>query len=293
MSKIIKREPSIHITQGKLEKILFEILDTEESTVSWNYKKLATDILKRASKYTLNNRAVTVSNDKLDKKVKQLVKASENDANMLANLIFHIRRRKTKLYTKTKVDKDSKDYGALKELTAICINFCNTFNLEKREGFLKYLELSIPKITSSLNFIGKLVNMEEKVYSIMEAENFILEDEDKNETKDIHNLYCKLIAEQNGLTLSYDKDPTIYKYFIDVRRLTDELDIPADIFIKAQFEGLTWASAYPEPSQLVGDKAMSRLSKYMFENKIKASNHKTSEQSFTDKLKLLKNANRD
>lgn len=288
-----KRQPSIHITQSKLEKILFEIMDVESSPVNWNYKKLATEILKKASKQPLNSRSVSVSNDKLDKKVKQLVKASESDAMILSNLIYHMRRKKGGIYTKTKVDANSKEYGALKELTAICIEFCNTFQLEKRAGFIKYLELAIPKITSSLNFTSKLVNLAEKVYSIMEAEIIILEDEDSSETRDIYNTYCKLISEQNGLIINYDKDPTIYKHFVDVRKFTDEIDIPADIFLKAQFHGLTWASSYPEPNQLTGDKAMSRLSKYMFENKIKASTHKTGEESFTDKLKKLRDANRD
>lgn len=286
-----KREPSIHITESKLAKILFDLMDVEGSPVNWNYKKLAEDIVKRSQKFSLNSRSLSVSNDKLDKKVKQLVKASESDAMMLSNLIYHIRRSKTKLYTKTKVEPDSKEYGALKELTAICIEFCNTFELEKKEGFIKYLNIAIPKISSSLNFTGKLVNLAEKVYSIMEAEKLILEDEDSSETKEIYNIYSKLIAEQNGLIINYDKDPTIYKHFIEVRRLTDEIDIPSDIYIKAQFHGLMWTDSYPEPQHLVGDKAMARLSKYMYENKIKASTHKSNTESFADKLKKLKDGN--
>lgn len=286
-----KREPSIHITESKLAKILFDILDVEGSPINCDFKGLAKEILKRSQKFNINTRSLTISNDKLDKKVKQLVKASESDSQMLANLIYHVRRSKTKLYTKTKIDQDSKEWGALKELTAICIEFCNTFGLEKRAGFLKYLELSVPKISSSLNFTHKLVSMAEKVYSIMEAEIFILEDEDSSETKDIYNMYCNMIAEQNGLVLNYDKDPTVYKYFVEVRRLTDEIDIPSDIYIKAQFHGLMWADSYPEPKHLIGDTAMSRLSKYMYENKIKASTHKTETESFADKLKRLKDGN--
>ena len=283
------RKPSIHITESKLAKLLQEVLEVEGSPIVYPYKDIAKEIVRLAQPHSLINRTLTVSNDKLDKKVTQLVKASTSDTQLLANLIYHIRRRKTKHYTQMKVDPNSREYGQLKELTNICIGFCNDFGFSKREGFIKYLELSIPKINSSLNFINKLVNMAEKVYSTQEAINIILEDKNSKETREIYDLYSKLIIEQNGLNPNYDKDPTLYKYFVDVREKTDELDIPADIYIKAQFHGLLWTDSYPEPQHLIGDKAIARLSKYMYENKIKVKQQNAKKDlSYADKLKALK-----
>lgn len=277
------REPSIHVKEKDLIKILEDI---DYGVHSPEY--IAKEITRRAKSKTLNNRSVSVSNNKLDRDIKTLIKSSESDSMLLANLIYHIRRRKTKLYTSKKIDKDSKEYTQLKELTKVCVEFCNTFNFDKKEGFTKYLELAIPKITSSLNYVQKLINMAEKIYQLQEAQLVIDSDENSNETRNIHDEYVGLIATKTGLTNDYTNNPIIYCKFIEVREITDKLDIPVDIFIKAQFHGLSWTDSFPEPHQLVGEKAIERLNKYMYENKIRTSKQNTKEDKGKNVLLNLK-----
>ena len=140
------REPSIHITEKKLAEILSELfseLPVEDN--AWD--NFAKEISKRAKNHSLGKRSVSISNAKMERDIKTLLKSSESDAALLSNLIFHIRRRRTKLYTNKQIEKGTKEYTQLKELTKVCVDFCNTFGFNKKQGFTKYLELAIPKIS--------------------------------------------------------------------------------------------------------------------------------------------------
>ena len=278
------REPSIHIK----EKDLIGILEIVLSDMDLDIMAIAQDITRRAKSKTLYNRGVSVSNNKLDNKVKTLLKASESDTNLLSNLIYYIRRRKSKLYTTKKIEKCSSEYTQLKELTKVCIEFCNTFNLSKKEGFTRYLELAIPKISSSLRFVLKLINMADTIFQLQEAQLLIDNDTDKVETKLAHDTYVNLIATKTGILNSYIDNPMTYCKFIEVKDITDKLDIPVDIYIKAQFAGLNWTDSFPEPAQLVGDKAIGRLNKYMYENKISTSSNNTEKDNKKNVLLNLK-----
>lgn len=262
------RKPSIHITENQLAVILRDIFE-DLPIANKGFNELAREIARRAKSKTLVNRSVSISNDKLERKIKTVLKASDSDTDMLANLIYHMRRRKTKLYTTKKIDKDSKDYPHLKELAKICIDFCNTFGFEKRKGFINYLEIAVPKISSSMNYINKLVNLAEKVYQIQEAKILISEDDDKEFTQKIHDTYIKLIGDISGIYNKKDSDPTQYVKFIEVKEAIKDSQVSIGTYLEAQFARLSWTDSFPEPNQLVGDNAISRLNKYLYENKIK------------------------
>ena len=284
----MKRIPSIHITEEELAEILNQGFRFPPHKIDWY--DVAKYVVERAKTKSLNNRSVSVSNNKLERDIKNLIKASDSDASLLSNLIYHIRRRKTKLYTTKRIEKGTKEYTQLKELTKVCVDFCNTFNLSKKAGFTTYLELAIPKISSSLNYVNKLVNMAEKIYQIQEAKQLIENDSNKSETKNIHDLYVGLIATKTGITNDYTTNPIIYCKFIEIREVTDRLDIPVDIYIKAQFNALSWTDSFPEPNQLVGDKAIERLNKYMYENKLSSvNNNKDDSKKGKNILLKLKN----
>jgi len=264
------RKPSIHITESHLAVILRDIFE-DLPIANKGFNELAKEIARRAKAKTLVNRSVSISNDKLERKINMVLKASDSDTDMLANLIYHMRRRKSKLYTTKKIDKESKDYPHLKELAKVCLDFCNTFGFDKRKGFLAYLEIAIPKINSSLNYINKLVNLAEKVYQTQEAINLIAEDDDKDFTLKIHDTYMQTIGDITGIYNTKHKDPIAYSKFIEVKEAIKESKVSIDLYLKAQFQGLSWTDNFPEPNQLVGDNAISRLNKYLYENKVKIS----------------------
>lgn len=79
------RDPSIHITESKLAKILSEVFEDLSLTV--NYQKLAKDIVKRSKNSQLTNRKLVVSNEKLFKKATTVVKSNVGDVELLNTLI--------------------------------------------------------------------------------------------------------------------------------------------------------------------------------------------------------------
>ena len=93
----MKRIPSIHITEEELAEILNQGFRFPPHKIDWY--DVAKYVVERAKTKSLNNRSVSVSNNKLERDIKNLIKASDSDASLLSNLIYHIRRRKTKLYT--------------------------------------------------------------------------------------------------------------------------------------------------------------------------------------------------
>ena len=77
----MRRKPSIHITEDRLSKILMELF--EPCGIKRNWKELAKQISIISKKDTLISRSVTISNDKLDKKVNTLLKAKETDSDLV------------------------------------------------------------------------------------------------------------------------------------------------------------------------------------------------------------------
>ena len=67
------------------------------------------------------------------------------DADLLAQLIYATRKRmKHRGISPTEVG--SKEWGVLKEITAHALDFANEFNLQRRYGFLKYVEVALAKM---------------------------------------------------------------------------------------------------------------------------------------------------
>lgn len=283
------RQPSLHITEKELVQVLKKI-KAAYNLSNITEKELAALLLTQAKNKSCNNRNIVISNDKLEKKAKTILKSSKGDAVLLAGIIYNFRMKKRHRGI-TRIDQDSRDWSQLKNLVTVCIQFCNDFGLEKRKGFIKYIELGFTKITSTRQYISKLVNMSETIANEYDAILTIQEDDNAGETRDIHDYYTSLIAQRTGITESYLNNPIKYLNFKKVGEITDSIDIPFEIYITAQFEGLAWASSYPDPNQLTGDKARERLNKYLFENKIRkgTSAKQASSNSLKDALMKLKN----
>ena len=60
------REPSIHIKESDLLKVLEDIIPEHLLDINW----LAKEISRRAKPKSLNNRSVSVSNNKLERDIK-------------------------------------------------------------------------------------------------------------------------------------------------------------------------------------------------------------------------------
>lgn len=262
------RDPSIHITESQLALVLKGLLYVDKSPIEWDYNKLAQAIVYHSKSLSANHRVIIVSNNKLEKKANIILSASKKDAVLLADIIYYIRRKKRHRGI-TKLDQSHKDWGQLKKLTKCCIEFCNEFQIKRRQGFIIYIQMGLDNISSLRSYINKMINMQERISTDYEYVKILEDDDEPRETLKIHDLYVSMISNKTGIPENYTKNPKKYINFLKIRKITDEMDIPIDIYLKAQFFGLAWADSYPEPLQLVGDKAIERLNKYMFKNKLK------------------------
>lgn len=282
------RQPSIHITEKQLALVIEKVFDLYPKDA----KEKAIEILKLTQGKQLTNRKISVSNDKLMKQATKVIKANKGDVDQLNQLIFYIRKTKSKLYIREKFKPDSNDYKQLKELANICNQFCTQFNFNKKEGYTNYLMECIPHISSSLNYVGKLINMAEKVFNNYENKELVSKDTNPKLTKTIIEYYIKLIIRKTGIPPLNMDNPVNYVKFIKVREKIEQLDIGYEDFIDAQFEGLAWTDNYPEPGQLINDKAIERLNKYIYKHNIKVKADEASRDAIMkERLNKLKHGN--
>ena len=254
------RQPSIHINEEDLAKILKRVGIKKPKTT-------AKEIVYHARNKTLTNRSVTISNEFVKKKANQALQSSKGDVEMLANLILTVRRQMRHRGVKP-LSPASRDWGALKELVPLVVEFCNNFNLPKREGFIEYIKTGFERISSFYNYVSKLKEMSESIHNIYESVDIINKDDDKELTQRIYYYYETSISRITGMSIPKYKKPENYVYFIKVKQIVSELGLSHKDYIDAQFSALQWRNGFPEPVQLVSEKAMEYLNKYLYEKNI-------------------------
>lgn len=268
------RKPSIHIDIDTFSSILEKLGKVDSSNLE--------EFFVLARRKPLNNRSITISNDKLKKEAIRICQSSKGDAFIMADIIY-ASRIKLKHRGIKKIKPDSREWLQLKELTKLANQFCKDFDLPTREGFIKYIEIGFSKISSFRVYLSKLISMYEVICREYEAMLNMNEDDDKEATLELHNIFVNTIADKTGLYERYDNKPDKMVAFYKARLLADELGVDYDTFIEAQFEALDWCNGIPAPDSLYGDKAKERLNKYLYQNHI--SLETKSKKSFWESLK--------
>lgn len=256
------REPSIHITKSQFE----EILNTLEVD---NFPVEAFFVIAR--KEAINHRAVLVSNHKNTKRVNNILLASKGDAALVADILYATRIKLKHRGVRKINESNSREWANCKKLAEVCNTFCEDFNLDTREGFIKYIETGLKRMTDYRNVMQRLLSMQENITNQVEAELELKEDKDPGFTKDIHDEFIKRVASVTGIYESYEHQPEKYVHFLRIHNLMDEKDWNVFQFLDAQFEALAWCNGLPEPSQMYNDKAIERYNKYLYKNKGKQS----------------------
>lgn len=254
------REPSIHITKSQFE----EILNTLEVD---NFPVEAFFVIAR--KEAINHRAVLVSNNKNTKKVSNILLASKGDAALVADILYATRIKLKHRGVRKINESNTREWALCKKLAEICNTFCEDFKFDTREGFIKYIETGLKRMTDYRNVMQRLISMQENITNQVEAELELKEDKDPGFTKDIHDEFIKRVASVTGIYESYEHQPEKYVHFLRIHNLMDEKDWNVFQFLDAQFEALAWCNGLPEPSQMYNDKAIERYNKYLYKNKNK------------------------
>jgi hypothetical protein len=258
----------LHIREDALAQILEKVLYVEDSALKWDFKGLAREIVKHGTTHTPTNRSITITNEKLYDKVRRLNSAPRNLTSDFINILHHVRKKHNR-YVKAIMPKPgSNDYNLLKEVAIDAENFCKQFNLKQREGFIIYCDMAIVRMKKFAYY--KMKNMYEGICNAYTASQALKDNPDADKVNRICHYYNQQILTRTGVLLfDYRDNPEKYQYFIMVLKECNRLKIPSKIYMDAQFSAFEFRGRYPEPEQLVGDKALLRVQQYMAENEIK------------------------
>src|SRR5690554_4459372 len=125
------RQPSLHIKEVDLAKILKELLSVKGSPIDINAADLAKEICIRGRKYQITIRYIQTTNEKDRKRTRTMVKSSSEDAYLFCQLLVNIRKR-LKHRGINIIKEGSREWVSIKETTKLAVDFCNDFNLDKR-----------------------------------------------------------------------------------------------------------------------------------------------------------------
>lgn len=253
------REPSIHITKSQFE----EILNTLEVD---NFPVEAFFVIAR--KEAINHRAVLVSNNKNTKRVNNILLASKGDAALVADILYATRIKLKHRGVRKINESNSREWANCKKLAEICNTFCEDFKLDTREGFIKYIETGLKRMTDYRNVMQRLISMQDNITHQVDAE-IELQYSDSKLTKEIHDYFIGKIAKATGIYESYENQPEKYVHFAKVGEFLKEEGWDYKTFIDAQFESLAWCNGLPDIAQMYTDKAIERYNKYLYKNKNK------------------------
>mgnify|MGYP000375025774 CR=1 FL=1 len=278
----MKREPSIHITRTQL-KSLFNRFGVDVSV---------DDFLAYAKKTALNSRSILVSSKQIDKKVNNILLADTGDAYLVADIIYATRIKLKHRGVRKINETQQREWTNCKKLAQICNIFCKDFQLETREGFIKYIKIGISKMNNARNLVQRLISMQEVITEtyVAQKEYMELSSKDKKIIKDMHDYYVKKIADKTGILESFEKDMDKYQYFIQLYHFLKDRDWLPNYpdYITAQFEGLSWCNGIPELSSLTNDKSIARYNKYLYKfmgKESESDEEEGGEGSLWDKIK--------
>jgi hypothetical protein len=243
-----------------------ELIGKQRHGVVYSSSVMVNKIFLMAKPYSILSRKVNVTSDRIEKKAKRLLSSSRVDADLFAQLVYAI-RKKRKHRGISPIKPGGRDWDLVKEITASALGFCEEFELYKREGFIRYIEIGISKM-AKFN-INKFPNLYEAICETHLAMDEISKDENPNSTKEMYDYYISHIAEHTGIFENLQELPEKYVWFVRARVEADKIKVPGIVYIKAQFSGLDFAKGIPHPIQLVGPKAIDRVNRYSYKRNFK------------------------
>lgn len=226
----------------------------------------ANRILNKGKSFSANSRGVYVSNDKIEKKVIKMKLAGRSDTSVFAQTLSLVRQQFKHRGIKL-IRVGDKDWLSLKEVCKMATEFCNEFGLHVNKGYKEYIQLGMKMMKNFSVF--KFKSLHSSICNQYEAIQKIAQDKTPEITKQCHLIYLGLISEKTGYAQGYEDNPEKYQYFVQAKEEAKKYGVSQKVYFKAQFDGLEWVNAIPDPAQLVGAKAIERLQKYAFTHKIR------------------------
>jgi hypothetical protein len=265
------REPSIHIPRTALNDLIESWFDSQG--IGKSSESLVEYLFKNGSRFNLIHRKKLDNYSGTKRKSYQLQSSTAQDAHLFAGLLKKLREQRRHRGVSTIVE-GSKDWGLIKECTSKAVGFINDYQLEKREGFIIYLELYLSYIDnnrSKFNING-IPSKHGMLCDMYEAKKEIEQDPNVNDTVSAHLAYCAAVSEKTGIPINYQKDTLKYVYFVYAVKLAKQYGLTPKEYIRAQFQTLDWTNGIPAPAQLITKNAEERTVRWMAQHGIKKSN---------------------
>lgn len=262
------REPSVHITKSTFDQLL------EEMGIEMDSKAF----FKRARNYSVPSRSVLKGNNQKNrKKLAQIQSSSIADTSLLADIIYYI-RIKMKHQGVTKINPATSQWRYLKELAAKVNDYCQNFNLNKREGYIDFVTRGMrlfqeTKRKSMQSPVTYLNSNFERIFDAAKGEWELKHDDNPEGTEELYNIYINRILEMTGIPNNYRNDPEQYINFKYAREQADKVGADYDLYIEAQFDALAFCNGIPKIEDLAGEKAQERLVRYLSRNNITLQSH--------------------
>lgn len=256
----MKRDPSIHITYSQFQEISKELGIEIPLDIIFAY----------ARKKGILSRGVVISNKKQQKKVNTLLLASTGDAQLVADIIYATRIKLKQRGVRKINPTNSRDWTNCKKLAEICNIFCQDFNLETREGFIKYIEIGISRMNDARNLLVRLISMQENITEEYDAQLKLssLSRSELEKVNEIKDYFYKSIADATGI---YERDDKADKliHFLNLKELLDENNWDYKRYIDGQFDSLAWCNGIPNIRDLCDNRAIERFNKYLYKTRKK------------------------
>lgn len=275
----LNRDPSIHITKYQFRRILKQ-LEIKGFPL--------TEFFRLAQRKAINSRSISISNNKVNKQIDNILLADKGDASLVADIIYSCRIKLHHRNVRKITMANSRDWTNCKKLAEICNNFCQDFGFTNiREGFIKYISLGLQRLSDARNLVQRLIAMSDNVSDDYAHQLEIEKDKDPRVTEDIHDYYVGTIASITGITETYKDQPSKYVYFVRLKDFLGDhgwLNQYKD-YIDAQFEALSFCNGIPSLETICSDKAIERYNKYLYKNNKSKPRDPVVKGSLWDKIK--------
>ena len=275
----MEREPSIHVTRSVLIKLTHELgIKLSKPNID--------RIMKAAREVSADNRTM-IAKANQTKNMKNM-EGSLGDANLAAQIIYSI-RVKLKHVGVTKIKQTDTAWGQIRQLTPTLNQFCENHQLDKRAGYIAFLELGFklmekskrPNYNYCASWMLKQAGYIDEAYKANES---VREDEYPQNTRELMSYYQAKASEMTGMFIDYSKNTTDYVHFVGARKMADKWGIDYETYIDAQFASLTFCNGIPRIPDLDNEKAEQRLAQYVAKQGITLHRSTLSENTW-DKFK--------
>lgn len=238
----MKRDPSIHVTQSELARLLKEAGVTNAEVLS--------DVIFKLPRKSLSHRMLVSLDKKGTQRVKKVLSSKSSDIELFARLLITPFSKPIK--------EGTAQYTNLVKTIELATEFTELFNLEKIDGYQEYHLLG-KTVMGKRYALNKFSYYHEKITNLYQHKKEIEADSNKQGTKEIFSWYVKFMKEGVGVDFTIKpNDYTSYINFVYTRQEADQNKANYKDWIKAQFDGFTFLNIVPEINQVWGDGALKR-----------------------------------